>query len=80
MILKKEMIKFILNQQVQNYNEEINPEKIIQELCEVSQNYEEIIANDFDVFHEYLNKLKSKNENALISRKDLYSLDNTAQL
>lgn len=52
MILKKEMIKFILTQQLKNYNEEINPEKIILELSEVSQNYEEIIANDFDVFHD----------------------------
>jgi len=57
------MIKFILKQQIltEGYiNVDFN--KLICELSEVSENYEDIISNDFEKLNLYLNKFKFKGE------------------
>lgn len=50
MILKKEMIKFIMNEKLKIDNMDLDVNHLIDEMSDVSQNYEEIIANDFGKF------------------------------
>jgi len=62
MILKKEMIKFIMSEKLKIDNMDLDVNNLITELSDVSQNYEEIIANDFGKFTGYMNMFSQHKE------------------